>query len=56
MSKLEKYDMVLDAYNLGAINKAELRWMMEEIRLMGDRLTRERIVQLIAGNEDEEEE
>ena len=50
MTLSAKCDMVLDAYLAKVINNTELRWIMERV-LADSRLTKEQIVQLIAGTE-----
>ena len=51
MDMREKCDLVLDAFNVGAVTKTELEWLMPMVMEQGDKLTKERIVELIVGDE-----
>ena len=51
MTTIEKCDLVLDAFNLGAVTQTELDWLMPMV-LAG--LSKERIIKLIVGDEADE--
>lgn len=54
MTTIEKCDLVLDAYSKGAVTETELEWLIPLVLKEGDKLSRERIIQLIVGDEAEE--
>ena len=51
MDTREKCDLVLDAFNLGAVTKTELAWLLPMVLEQGDKLSKRRIIELIVGEE-----